>query len=40
MKKINLVIFSGSNKPIFYEKIKEELINIADNLDKYKDWLD
>ena len=36
MEKINLVIFSGSNKPVFYEEIKKELINIADNLDKCK----
>lgn len=36
MEKINLVIFSGASKPVFYDKIKKELIYIADNLDKCK----
>lgn len=33
---MNLVIFSGSNKPIYYEEIKKELICIANQIDKTK----
>ena len=36
MKKINLAIFSGSNKPYFYEEIKKDLEIIAYNLNKNK----
>tara|TARA_Y100000991_G_scaffold212797_1_gene197498 strand:+ start:1252 stop:1803 length:552 start_codon:yes stop_codon:yes gene_type:complete len=40
MKKINLVIFSGSNKPSSFEEIKIDLEKIARNLkkDKYSVW--
>ena len=40
MKKTNLVVFSGSNKPNFYDDIYLELKNISDNLDvkKYNLW--
>jgi uncharacterized protein (TIGR00730 family) len=40
MKKINLAIFSGSNKPSFFEEIKIELEKLAGNLnkDKYNIW--
>lgn len=40
MKKINLVIFSGSNRPSFFEEIKIDLEKIACNLnkDKYSVW--
>ena len=36
-KKKNLVIFSGSIKPTFYEEIKNDLIKISKsiNIDKY-----
>ena len=33
IKKKNLVIFSGSNKPSFFLDIQQELILIANNLD-------
>ena len=36
MKKINLAIFSGSNKPSFFEEIKTELEKVARNLNKNK----
>lgn len=36
MKPINLVIFSGSNKPIYYEEIKKELLCIANQINKKK----
>lgn len=36
MKPLNLVIFAGSNKPVYYQHIKKELICIAKGIDKTK----
>ena len=38
--KKNIVLFSGSNKPPFFNDLKEKLINLANhiNIDKYNIW--